>query len=155
MSKQASPPDGTDPRVLQPEGVDVVMGSASRQSSTQRYHKPGCKEIEEMISSPKTKDIAVAKWKGMEPCATCHGPRHDCNGGGLAVEGPDVDRWRRDLVEGDKSLGDIGSAAPKARATIGKHVRGDIDAHYETPPETRPVWFDRHGGYTWRWTEGE
>jgi len=80
MSGKASKPDGTDPRVLQPEGVDVVMASASRQSATQRYHKPGCKEIEEMITNPKTKDRAVAEWKGMKPCSVCHGPRHDCNG---------------------------------------------------------------------------
>jgi len=39
----ASKPDGTDPRILQKEGKEVVTAKSSNQSRERRYHKrDGC-----------------------------------------------------------------------------------------------------------------
>jgi len=147
----ASKPDGTDPRILQPEGEDVIIASSARQSSTRRYHKPGCERIEEMVGDPQTKDVAIAKWKGMEPCQECHGDRRDRNGRARATEGPEVDRWRRALAWTDCSAAEVAAGTPLDATTIRRHARGAATAEYATPPETEPVAFDKSNGYTWRW----
>lgn len=147
----ASKPDGTDPRVLQPEGEEVIIASSARQSSTRRYHKPGCDRIDDMIDNPQPKDVAVAKWKNMQPCEECHGPRRDRNGRGWATEGPEVDRWRRALAWTDCSAADVASGTTVDATTVRRHVRGEATDRYATEPSVPPVAFDRHGGYTWRW----
>jgi len=147
----ASKPDGTDPRVLQPEGVEVVIASSSRQSSTRRYHKPGCDRIDEMIDSPQRKDRAIAEWKDMEPCTECHGPRRDRNGRGWATEGPEVDRWRRALAWTDCSAAEVAAGTSVDSTTVRRHARGEATDRYATEPTVEPVMFDRSNGYTWRW----
>jgi len=149
----ASKPDGTDPRILQPEGRDVITPNTNGANAHQRYHKPGCRRIETMDKEPKTVDVAVAKWKDLKPCQTCHTPRMNDHHDGLAIEGPQVDRWRRALVWGGCSCSDVAAALSVHRTSVRRHVSGDMTTQYETPPRTPPITFARSDGYEWRWDE--
>jgi len=139
MSGDASQPDGTDPRILQPEGRDVHFASSVAQSSGRVYHKSDCPRLDEMKHEEKVRDIAVAEWKGMKPCKECHGPR--LVRGGVrahAVEGPAVDVWRDELVRG-ATCADLASDADVGRDCIRLHARGEAVDQYRHPPEQPPV----------------
>jgi len=149
----ASKPDGTDPRILQPEGEEVMIPPASTASSTRKYHQTDCELLDTMTGNPQPKDIAIARWKGMGPCSVCHGPRMNDNHDGLAIEGPQVDRWRRALVWGECSCSDVAAGSSVHRSSVRRHVCGEATEAYETPPRTPPITFARSDGYEWRWQE--
>ncbi len=142
----SSKPDGTDPRILQPEGETVYIASAARQSKGRKYHKEDCDDLDALATEPKEKDIAVVKWKGMHPCSHCFGgPSSERT---PDLEGPDVDRIRIALVRTQQSMSKIAPGYGFVRSTIRYHACAKRTYNYQTPPETPPVEYV-DGEYQW------
>jgi len=87
-----------------------------------------------MTRGTNTVDRAVAEWKGLEPCQTCHGPRRNDNGNGTAIEGPAVDRWRKALVWSDATTREVAAAEEISQTTVRRHARGIATDRYNNPP---------------------
>jgi len=138
-----------DPRVLQKEGKTVFMASTTRQSKGRKYHKNGCDALAKIKGEPKEVDIAVARWKGMQPCAKCltQNRSHD-----PSLTGRDVDRIRRALVALDVSNTDIASGYDVAPATVRYHATATRDYDYRVEPTTPTIEFDR-SAKTYRWAD--
>jgi len=148
----ASQPDGTDPRVLTPEGREVVTPNTNGANAHQRYHKPGCRRIDTMERPSKRVDVAVAKWKDLKPCQTCHGDERNHNGNGTAIEGPTVDRWRRALVWTDGGTREIAAGGAYSPTTVRRHARGIATDNYNTDPTVPPARWS-HPDQTWVFDE--
>jgi len=142
----SSEPDGSDPRVLQPEGIEVIVSTASSQSKNDRYHKRECYNLNQDATT-KVVDVSVAKWKGMEKCRDCYG---ESGSHTSTVDGATVDRIRRALVNTNVTCTAIASAYSVKYNTIRYHARGTRDYNYRTEPECPPV---KHENGTWVWSE--
>jgi len=145
----ASKPDGTDPRILQKEGESVYIASTVRQSKGRKYHSKDCNDLDAIKDGPKEIDIAVARWKNMEPCANCLG---ETNAHDPQVTGADVDRIRRVLVAIDITNADVASGYDVAEATIRYHATSARQYDYNTEPTTPTVEFNK-SRKTYEWSE--
>jgi len=144
----SSKPDGTDPRILQPEGETVYMASTVRQSKARKYHRKGCDSLDEIVGEPKQIDIAVAKWKNMKPCSRCLGARD--GGRTPTVQGKIVDRFRKALVWTDCSAREVSRGHEFSPRTVSSHAKATREYNYETKPTTPTVTFKNQ---EWVWNE--
>lgn len=125
----------SDSRVIQPEGVTVCMASSCR---SPRYHRPGCEELDR-IKNVVRRDIAVAKWKGYDPCSHCHDvetEEHTCS-----LTGVDVDRIRRSLVSG-ATCAELAERYGVGRSTVADHAKRRLEFTYEQDPALPPVEYE-------------
>jgi len=145
----SSKPDGQDSRVLQKDGRTVYMASTTRQSKGRKYHENGCDALDKIKGEPKEVDIAVAKWKGMQPCAKCltQNRSHD-----PSLSGADVDQIRRALVYLDISNPEVAGAYDVAPSTVRYHATATRDYQYQEEPTTPIIAYDR-SAKTYRWSD--
>ena len=66
----ASPPDGTDPRILTPEEDEPEVTIAYGHSTGKTYHTTDCAVVQRM-SAPQDVSRSVAEWKGYTKCKRC------------------------------------------------------------------------------------
>jgi len=132
----------SDPRVLQLEGETVYTSARCR---SPRYHRPGCDDLELMEGDPVARDVAVAKWKGYDPCSHCFDV--DTSEGDCLLTGEDVDRIRRSLTCG-ATCGELAERYGVSETTVSDHAKRRLEFTYEQEPAVPPVEYD--GGWTTR-----
>ena len=142
----SSKPDGTDPRILQPEGETVLIASTTRQSKGRKYHKENCKSLRKIKGGAKEVDISVVKWKNYQKCCHCydvgnteHKPK---------LTGKEVDQIRRALVEGYNTR-EVASGYGYCKSTIRYHAKATRAYNYQQEPQTPPVEYTN----TWVWAD--
>ena len=121
------------------------MYTTSRCSST-RYHRPWCDDLGMFGGDPVRRDIAVAKWKGYDPCSHCFDV--DTSEGACLLTGEDVDRIRRSLMCG-ATCGELADRYGVSETTVNNHARRALEFTYEQGPATDPVEYDG-GSWTTR-----
>jgi len=146
----ASKPDGTDPRILQPEGETVWTASATKQSGTRRYHaSKECKRLQSANATPVERDLSYANWKGLGACEACHGGVEN-NRLDVTRDGEAIDEWRRRLAETDASAKAVAADVGVHPATIKAHVAPN-DYDHDPEPTRDPVAFN--AGRGWHYVE--
>lgn len=66
----ASPPDGTDPRILSSSGDEPEVTTACGYSTGKTYHTADC-PVAERMNAPNHVPKSVAEWKGYTKCKRC------------------------------------------------------------------------------------
>jgi len=143
----SSKPDGSDPRILQKEGTTVYIATTITQSKKTTYHEKGCPVLDKLNTEPTEIDVSVAKWKGYEKCNHCQDPTSSTLA--PAINGPEVDRIRRALVEGYTSK-TVGSGRDMNKTTVRYHAKAHREYNYPTEPKTPVV---EYKGNQWVWSE--
>jgi len=143
----SSKPDGNDPRVLTKEGELVLVPTSTSQHKEQRYHTRECYNLAQVEKGTKEIDVAIAKWKNMEPCRECHNISESHTS---ILDGGEVDRIRRILANTETSCVELADYFPVKAATIRSHARRRYEYSYKTSPKYPPVKWEKR---TWVWAE--
>jgi len=147
----SSKPDGSDPRVLQPEGKTVIIASTMRQSKGRKYHRKGCKSLARVKGTPKEVDIAVARWKNMKKCSHCWDKEPDTDRL-PSITAASVDKARKALAWSDTTCAAVAENLNVSTTTVRYHVAERREYDYAGELNTPEVEFD-HDNQTWVWSE--
>jgi len=145
----SSKPDGTDPRVLQPEGETVYTTTSVSQSKTTKYHTQDCYSLEQKDGGIREIDMSVAKWKDMKPCDYCQTEGE--NQHTPVIEGNEVHRIRRALANGYNGR-EVAAGHGFNISTIRYHAKATRDYNYSVEPTLPTVEFDQ-SAQEWVWSE--